>query len=123
MSWRGIALIGVLVIAIPSVVLLRSCTYVPILNDGGPEVHVAAELPERIHVCGRTYGYHWTPTQHSLAEIRAMTNEPVFVNPWFFAACPRGGYFEYKGNQVNTTVMFVRVGEDAYVTYSLSGGP
>jgi uncharacterized protein with von Willebrand factor type A (vWA) domain len=123
MSWRGIAIIVSLATAVPLVVLCRSFTYVPILNDGGPEVHVAAELPERIHVCGRTYGHHPTGISRTVAQVREMTNQPAFVNPWWFAACPRGGYVDYNGNRVNTTVMFVRVGEDAYVTYELSGGP
>lgn len=114
--------IAVLAIAVPLVVLLRSFTYVPILNDGGPNVHIAAELPVRIRVCGRTYGKSIGP-QRTLAEVTDMTSAPVFVNPWIFAACPRGGYFEYNGFMVHTTVMFVRVGEDAYVTYSLAGGP
>lgn len=123
MSRRGVAVVVVLAIAVPLVVLLRSFTYVPFLNDGGPDVHVAAELPDRTRVCGRTYGHHGIGAHHTLAQVKEMTDHPAFVNPWIFAACPRYGYFEEDGERIVTTVMFVRVGEDAYDTYALSGGP
>ncbi len=123
MSRRGIALIAALVIAIPLLVLVRSYNYVPILNDGAPDVHNVTDLPVRIRVCGRIYGYHGTGSQRTLAQVFEISDQPAFVNPWIFAACPRHGYFEDGGERILTTVMFVRVGEDTYTTYSLSGGP
>jgi hypothetical protein len=120
----AVIVVPIVIVAVSILVLLRSIAYVPILNDGGADIHSAADLPEHIHVCGRTYGHHQgTGTERSLAEVMSMLDQPAFVNPWWFAACPRGGQLEYNGNHVNTTVMFVRVGEDAYLTYELAGGP
>lgn len=123
MSRRRAAVVVILIVAIPLVVLVRSYNYVPILNDGGSDVHAAAELPQRIRVCGRTYGNHGIGHQFTLAQVTERTDHPAFVNPWIFAACPRNGYFEDGGERIVTTVLFVRVGEDAYLTYELSGGP
>jgi hypothetical protein len=123
MSRRGIALIVLVAVAVPLMVLVRSYNYVPILNDGAPNLHAAADLPDRIRVCGRIYGHHAGGPQLTMAEVTGRSDHPAFVNPWIFAACPRYGYFEDGGERIVTTVMFVRVGEDAYETYALSGGP
>jgi hypothetical protein len=123
MSRRAAAVIVLAAIAVPLVALIRSYNYVPVLNDGAPNVHNAAELPDRIHVCGRIYGHHGVGAQWTLSHVKEITDNPAFVNPWIFAACPRYGYFEDGGERIVTTVMFVRVGEDAYDTYALSGGP
>jgi hypothetical protein len=123
MSRRALAalVLGLAAVVVPAVVLLRSYNYVPVLNDGGPNIHNVADLPDRIRVCGRIYGHGIGP-QLTLAQVNDRT-DPAFLNPWIFAACPRNGYSEEGGERIVTTVMFVRVGEDAFVTYSLSGGP
>jgi hypothetical protein len=123
MSRRGIAVFVLLVVAALLMVLLRSYNYVPILNDGAPNVHNAADLPERIRVCGRTDGHQEGGPQLTLTEVTERSDHPAFVNPWIFAACPRYGYFEDSAGRIVTTAMFVRVGDDTYDTYSLSGGP
>lgn len=103
---------------------VQSFVYVPILNDVVISISAPFSLSGRIHVCGRTYGGGAHDAPQTMAEIvNRFGKAPPLTTGWFFAVCSRGGYADYNGNMVHATVMAVRVGEDAYVTYSLAGGP
>jgi hypothetical protein len=60
----------------------------------------------------------------SLAEIRTRGGvEPVVVDPGPFAPCPVGPCTAVAQDDPCHTVIYVRVGEDAYLDYALQGGP
>jgi hypothetical protein len=86
-------------------------------------IHDAAILSPRIQVCGRT----WTiSTRHySLDEARAAKSggEPPIVATGPFAPCPAGPCTDVAAVVPCDTVVFVRVGQDDYISYALSGGP
>ena len=81
-----------------------------------------AALSSDISACGRD----WSKGERgsTLAEIRARDGvEPVIVDPGPFAACPVGPCTRVAQDIPCNTVIYVRVGEDAYLDYSLRGGP
>lgn len=112
-----LALIGLLVV-------------VPHVLAGAAGIHQRLLLAPRITVCDRQY--HAGDTIRTRAELTAGGAPVVLVDPGvmgFFAPCPPP---DAAGNRPCTgvaeptpcaTVIEVRVGEDAYVSYELSGGP
>jgi hypothetical protein len=95
-----------------------------ILGLGATDIHGIASLPDRISVCGRDWSRDASGREFSQAEARSWTGvEPSVVDPLPFAPCPHGPCTQSALNTPCDTVVFVRVGEDAYVDYSLSGGP
>jgi hypothetical protein len=87
-------------------------------------VHDAATLPDRIFVCERDWKEDALNRQFSRAQIRAQFGiEPTAVDPGLFAHCPTGACTRVAQNGPCDTVVFVRVGEDAYLDYALLGGP
>jgi hypothetical protein len=87
------------------------------------QIHDVASLPRHISVCGRTWIKDETAQLRSLDELRTWAGvEPVVVDPGFFAGCPEGPCTRVAGGSCNT-VVHVRVGEDRYLSYELSGGP
>ncbi|MGZ8562302.1 MAG: hypothetical protein ACXWWU_01650 [Candidatus Limnocylindria bacterium] len=94
-----------------------------VLGLGATDIHEVASLPDRISVCGRVWNRDAAGREFSRAEIRTRSGvEPTLVDPLPFAPCPRGPCAQ-TGNGSCDTVVYVRVGSDAYVDYSLSGGP
>lgn len=86
-------------------------------------IHAAGSLPDRISLCGRTWTKSTLGRQFSLAGARAWSGvEPVVVATGPFAPCPAGACTTTAGGACDT-VVFVRVGKDAYIAYALSGGP
>ena len=117
---------GIVVAAI-AVALLVVVPRLPFLSSG---IHDPSTLPSRISVCDRTYrsgGSIRTGT-----ELRADQVPIVLVDPGpfgFFTACPGP---DAQGNRPCTreaqdgpcaTVIYVRVGDDTFAAYGLSGGP
>jgi len=103
---------------VPSLILGR------ILGLGASNAHDAAILPDRIHVCERDWKKDALNRQFSRAQIRAQFRiEPTVVDPGLFAHCPTGACTRVAQNGPCDTVVFVRVGEDAYLDYALLGGP
>ena len=87
-------------------------------------IHDAASLPGRIHVCGRDWNKGGPQPLRSLAEIRVRDGaEPDVVDPGLFAPCPMKPCVQGAQNCAFDTVIYVRVGEDAYLDYELVGGP
>jgi hypothetical protein len=87
-------------------------------------IHDPASLPGRISVCGRDWSKDALGRQVTLDQAREMKSggEPSVVATGPFAPCPTGPCASIADGACDT-VVFVRVGTDAYIDYSLSGGP
>jgi hypothetical protein len=95
-----------------------------IFGVSAPTVHDAATLPDQISVCGRVWTRDALNRQFSRAQIRAQFGvEASVVDPGLVAPCPAGPCTLVGENGPCDTVVFVRVGEDAYLDYALQGGP
>ncbi len=95
-----------------------------IFGVSAPTIHDAATLPDQISVCGRAWTKAPLNRLFSRAQIRAQVGvEASVVDPGLVAPCPAGPCTLVAQNGPCDTVVFVRVGEDAYVDYALQGGP
>lgn len=81
-------------------------------------------MPDRISVCGRDWTKDTLDRQVTFAQARSTKSgvDPSVVATGPFAPCPPGPCTATAGGPCDTAV-FVRVGEDAYISYELSGGP
>jgi len=117
----GALLVGLGLVA--ALLLVRSYVYIPFLGDDTSVIHDPASLPETLHVCGRTWHKEDPSRQRTEEELTSLyQSPPVVVDPRQFAECPSGACTATVGGPC-ATVIFARVGEDAYLGYSLSGGP
>jgi hypothetical protein len=122
--WPIAIAVAVAIGAVVGIVVLRNFVYLPLGDDGATAIHDQASLPDRIHVCGRAWNKEGLDRRVTKAELDSQSDIPVsLVDPRFFAPCPNGACTSTAGKGPCATVIFVRVGEDAYVGYSLSGGP
>jgi hypothetical protein len=87
-------------------------------------IHDPTRLPTRISLCGRDYSNDRLDRQVTLDQARAIKSggEPTVVATGPFAPCPAGACTTVADGPCDT-VVFVRVGSDAYIGYALSGGP
>ena len=87
-------------------------------------IHAPGSLPDRISVCGRDWTNDALGRQMTFeqARITKPSGDPVIVATGPFAPCPPGPCTATAGGPCDT-VVWVRVGEDAYIDYGLSGGP
>ena len=91
---------------------------------GSGGIHEAATLPRELTVCGREWSRDALNRTLNLAEVRRRDGvEPVVIDPGPFAACPAGACSAVPQDAPCSTVVFVRVGQDAYIDFSLQGGP
>jgi len=91
---------------------------------GAAGIHDAAALPDHIGICGRGWSKDRLDRRLSLAAIQTRDGvEPVVVDPGLFAPCPVGPCTAVAHDDPCHTVVYVRVGEDAYLDYALQGGP
>ncbi|MDQ6796165.1 MAG: hypothetical protein M3067_15380 [Chloroflexota bacterium] len=93
------------------------------IHDWGP-------LPDHITVCDRDYSKDATNRRWSTADIAADATpgfQPVLVDPGLLARllspCQTGACTRVSQEGPCATVIWVRVDWDAYVDYSLQGGP
>ncbi len=93
----------------------------------GPNaIHPPSMLQDRIEACGRDYrGGH---VIRDLLDVEADGHEPVLVDPAPFAPCPPATVDGIRpctrvAGPACATVVYVRVGVDAYAQYALVGGP
>jgi len=94
------------------------------LVAGGPAIHDAVTLPSSIAMCGRDWVIDVQRRQVTIEEIRTTGGfEPVVVDPGLFAPCPPGPCGRVAEAGPCDTVVYVRVGDDAYIAYELQGGP
>ncbi len=75
-------------------------------------------------MCGRTWTKDSRDLRLSRTDIQVRyDDQPTLVDPLPFAPCPEGPCAVGLRGTPCDTVVFVRVGEEAYVTYDLVGGP
>lgn len=89
-------------------------------------VHDTLTLPDDIRTCGRDYRKDALDRRWSWADITAGTNpghRPVVVDPGLLTQLLVRCQSEACTAASCDTVVFVRVDWDAYVDYSLQGGP
>jgi hypothetical protein len=114
-------------VALGAAALLVGIFIVPRVGNilgGAAGIHDAAALSGLINVCGRNWSKDSLERKLSLAEIRARDGVgPVIVDPGPFAPCPAGPCTKVAQNDPCNTVIYVRVGEDAFLDYALQGGP
>jgi hypothetical protein len=119
---RGVAAAALVVTAV-----LAWTIVVPRITNsfaGAAGIHDALALPDHIRVCGRGWSKDALDRRVSLAEIRTRDGvEPVVVDPGLFAPCLVGPCTAVAQDGPCHTVIYVRVGEDAYLDYALQGGP
>jgi len=95
-----------------------------VLGLGATDIHDATTLPERLSICGRDWTRDSLDRRSSRSELLALYGvEPTLVDPLPFAPCPEGPCAVGLRSPPCDTVVFVRVGEDAYLGYELVGGP
>ncbi|MBI3751607.1 MAG: hypothetical protein HY263_08150 [Chloroflexi bacterium] len=95
-----------------------------VLGRGATDVHELASLRQTVGVCGRDYRIDERRTVRTHDEIVAWSGlEPTLVDPDPFPPCPAGVCTTASDSVPCATVVFVRVGSDAYVGYALQGGP
>lgn len=120
---RWAVAIVAMIVAISGIVFLRNIVYLPLGDGGAAAIHDSASLPARIHVCGRSWRKDALDRRFTTAQIIEQSGSPpTLVDTWPLAPCPSGACTATAGGPC-ATVIFVRVGEDAYVDYSLAGGP
>ena len=119
---------GRIVVALAFVV--AALVTVPITIRFFSGIHDVSSLPTGISVCGREYREGATDQLWSWAMLRADVDpeyEPVIVNPGFLARlltpCQAGACTNDPQAGACATVIWVKVDWDAYVAYSLVGGP
>jgi len=91
---------------------------------GASGIHDVDGLPEHIQLCGRSWQKDVLVRTFTVAAIKErFAVDPVVVDPGPFAACPSGPCTDVAQPGACHTVIWVRVGQDAYIDYELQGGP
>ncbi len=85
-------------------------------------VHDAAALPGKIQLCGRSWRKDALDRRFTEAELELFGGGAV-VDPGPLGSCPSGPCTDVAQPRPCGVVVWVRVGEDAYLHYSLQGGP
>jgi hypothetical protein len=87
-------------------------------------IHALGSLPDGMSLCGRDWTRDTLERQVTMEQARTMQSggDLVVVATGPFAPCPPGPCTAAAGGPCDT-VVFVRVGVDAYIGYVLSGGP
>ena len=115
------------VVALAAAALLVGIVIVPRVENvlaGASGIHDAGALAGQISICGRDWSKDSLERKLSLVDIRSRDGVyPVVVDPGPFAPCPAGPCTRVAQNGPCNTVIYVRVGEDAYLDYALQGGP
>ena len=118
-----IALVAIELVAVTAI-LGPGLVHRWVLGLGATDIHELATLRQDVRVCGRSYRIDERRTVRTHDEILAWSGvEPTVVDPDPFGPCPAGACTTISDSVPCATVVFVRVGEDAYVDYSLQGGP
>jgi hypothetical protein len=90
---------------------------------GAEGIHDVAALPRQIRVCNRSWQKDILERRFTFAETRTMFGGGVVVDPAASEACPPGPCTDVAQPGFCQAVVWVRVGDDAYLDYSLQGGP
>jgi len=89
---------------------------------GADGIHDLAALPEQIQLCNRSWRKDNLERRFTLAETRTTFGVGVVVDP-ASDACPPGPCTDVAQPGPCQVVVWVRVGDDAYLGYELRGGP
>lgn len=124
---KGVAAIAVVavvaVVAIFGANLLGHLAYLPLPWNAHPAIHDAAALPDSMGTCGRSWNRSLNqPVTMAQISDQYGTDAPAVADPGLLTACPANACSAWASSPCDP-VIFVRVDEDAYVAYSLSGGP
>ena len=118
-------------IVVAVIVAVAVFIVLPRLDPGPSGIHLGPILTSRITVCDRQYHGADGPVQ-SLTEISGNGPTPVLVDPGFLGLFPSCPAPNPDGNRPCSrdpsvgpcaTVVYVRVGGDAYAAFELAGGP
>ena len=91
---------------------------------GADGIHDAGALPGHIRLCGRSWRKDALARTFTAAGIREEFGvDPIVVDPGPFASCPSGPCTDVAQAEACHVVIWVRVGQDGYMDYSLQGGP
>ncbi len=119
-----------ILVAIVVVVVAAAATWLVVLPRvgnalaGAHGIHDAGALPGRIQLCGRSWRKDELARTFTAADIReAFGVDPIVVDPGPFASCPPGPCTDVAQAEACHVVIWVRVGQDGYMDYSLQGGP
>ena len=113
-----IAVIAIAAIAIGGLVLAH-LGYLKLPGQGAAAIHDPASLPDRISMCGRFWDKDPRGMRFSKSQlVETYGSQPKVVDPDSHD-CQSGAC----GATTCDTLIWVRVGEDAYIGYSLLGGP
>jgi len=114
------------VAAVAAIVVAGALTAPRLFGVGPTAVHDLSVLAPTITVCDRQY--RGGATLLTRADIQGLGIEPVLVDPAPLARCPGhdpGARPCTRDPNAGacSTVVFVRVADDAYAEYALVGGP
>ncbi len=119
---RRAVIVAAFVAGLTAVVLASRWIGTP--REVSPAVWDRASLPDRLEVCGRSYRHDALDRVRTAAEIEtAQGFPPTAVMPLQAQPCIPGPCDDVADADPCDTVVYVRVGADAYVDYSLQGGP
>lgn len=119
----GWILFVAIVVVVLGLAIVPGLIHRQILGLGATDIHDAASLPDHLSVCGRRWSKDDSGRVFSRAGAVSWAGfAPTLVDPQPFAPCPPGPCTATPAGPCDT-VVFVRVGEDRYVDYALSGGP
>lgn len=104
--------------------VLATQVSLPLPWHGQPAIHDIASLPQSIGTCGRSWSKDATGRSVTFADASTQGGgvTPGVVDPGLLTACPANACSAWASGPC-ATVIFVRVGDDAYVDYALQGGP
>ena len=121
---RNLALLIVVLLALLGALLTPWFLHHWVARAGAFDIQDPASLPWRIAACGREWERPEVFVTTTLAAARERSGlEPAVVDIAPFAPCPDGPCTRSGGAAPCATVVFVRVGQDAYVGFELIGGP
>lgn len=86
-------------------------------------IHEAASLPETLSTCDREWVLSSLPAATMATLEYQIGSTPAIVDPAAVTPCPPGACTAIPANGSCHTVIYARVGTDAYVGYELQGGP
>lgn len=104
--------------------LLAHYAYLPLPWHGQPAIQDAASLPDSLWTCGRAWSKDHLARTITFAQATAQAGgaDPAVADPGTLTACPANACSALAGSPCDT-VIFVRIGDDAYIAYALQGGP
>ena len=123
MGRRGRVLAGIGLVVVAGLVLAVVAPRVGNEIAGADGIHDAAALPRQIQVCGRSWQKDALDRRFTAAETGDTFGGGVVVDPGPFGSCPPGPCTDVAQSEPCDVVVWVRVGEDAYLDYALQGGP